>query len=68
MSLHDADAEQAGEEQLVALEQRATHVAVDAAREEVVQRQDPLLQVGRLGAGGDRLTGGGGGGGGGVAG
>ena len=55
MSLHDADAEQAGEEQLVALEQRAAHVAVDAACEVVVQGLDPPLQVRRLGAARDRL-------------
>ena len=55
LSLHDADAEQAGEEQLVALKQRAAHVPVDAAGEVVVQGQDAPLKVRGFRTAGDRL-------------
>ena len=41
----DSDAEDEGEEELVLLEQRATHVLVDGEREVVVEVGDALLQV-----------------------
>ena len=45
LALENANAENEGEEQLVLLKERPTHVAVDAVCEVVIQVADSLLQL-----------------------